>query len=97
MTDRLEEVRIAVGLSRRAAALLVGAGLGISAAAIEDVVEKVLAQNPSLRANEMSPELACLAAGIPLAGAPQPVDEIAPRQTLLGPLAIHSVGGADAQ
>lgn len=66
MADMQETVKLAVGLARRSIALLESVGQVSNAAYMRTVVEQVLDANAWLRGQEMSPEDACLAAGIPL-------------------------------
>ena len=64
--DREETLKIVIGLTRHAIALLGSAGLGAQAEALGQTIERVLAQEAWLRDEEVTPEMACLAAGIPL-------------------------------
>ena len=75
---REETLKIAVGLTRHAIAFLGSAGLGAQAEAFKQTIERVLAQEPWLRDQELTPEMACLAAGLPLGtDALYPLQEVA--------------------
>ena len=66
MADVQETLKLAVGLTRRSITLLESVGQVANAEQLRSVVEQVLDANAWLRGQEMSPEAACLAAGIPL-------------------------------
>lgn len=94
--DRDETLKIAVGLARHAAALLQSVGQTSNADRLQCAVEAVLEENPGLRGHEMTPELACLAAGIPLPGACwQPLREVSAPDEL--PLRGDAVGRSRIQ
>lgn len=72
MREGSGHIPVAVGLMRKAAALLDEEGEAGTATSLRQLVDKVLRARPLTAAEELAPQQACLIAGIPLGGEPTP-------------------------